>query len=151
MSNRDAALEMARPEGVVHTLYPPDVPLPTAAPVDLGRAAARLLTDDAEHTGIRYVEGPTPYTAADVARAFAAALGRDVRAVETPRAQWIAAFRELGFSQAAATSYARMTGATLDRVGPGRPRPSAAPRRSRTTSPRSCAGTARAGRPVRAR
>jgi uncharacterized protein YbjT (DUF2867 family) len=36
------------------------------------------------------------------------------RAVVTPREPWEASFRGLGFSQAAAESYARMTGATLD-------------------------------------
>ena len=78
---------------------------------------------------VHYVEGPTPYTAADLARAFADALGRDVRAVETPRAGWTDAFRALGFSPAAAASYARMTEGTLDGAY-GRP---AAPERGSTT------------------
>ncbi|HWU79161.1 MAG TPA: hypothetical protein VN158_03740, partial [Caulobacter sp.] len=39
---------------------------------------------------------------------------RPVRAAVTPRDQWEQAFQALGFSRAAAHSYARMTGATLD-------------------------------------
>jgi uncharacterized protein YbjT (DUF2867 family) len=128
MSNWDSALGTARDEGVVHTFFPPDFSLPMVPPADVGRVAARLLADEFEHTGVRYVEGPTEYSAADVAGAFARALGRDVRAVETPRAQWMATFQSLGFSPAAAGSYARMTALTLQ----GAERP-AAPERGATT------------------
>jgi uncharacterized protein YbjT (DUF2867 family) len=128
MSNWDAALGTARGEGVVQTFLPSDLSLPMVAPADLGRAAARLLTTEVDHTGVRYVEGPTAYSPADVARAFAHALGRDVRTVETPRSEWIATFRTLGFSPAAADSYARMTALTVD--GPMRPE---APERGPTT------------------
>lgn len=128
MSNWDAALDTARGEGVVHTFLPADFALPMVAPADLGRVAARLLTEDVDDAGVHYVEGPGPYAAEDVARAFADALGRGVRVAETPRAAWVDAFRALGFSAAAAASYARMTGATLD----GAERP-ATPERGPTT------------------
>jgi hypothetical protein len=49
-----------------------------------------------------------------VADAFAAALKRPVEIDVVPRAQWEAAFKAIGFSTAAAHSYARMTAATLD-------------------------------------
>ncbi len=52
-SNWDAALETARAEGMVHTMYPVDFELPMVAPLDLGEQAARLLTDDRD----RWVEG----------------------------------------------------------------------------------------------
>jgi hypothetical protein len=99
-------------------LFPPDFALPMVAPADIGSVVARLLTEEADHAGVRYVEGPAPYSAADVAGAFADALGRDVRAVETPRSEWIATFRSLGFSPAAAASYARMTVITIDHAEP---------------------------------
>lgn len=114
MSNWDSALETARDEGVVNTFFPPDFALPMVAPVDLGRVAARLLAEEVDHTGVRYVEGPVPYSAADVAHAFAAALGREVRTVATPRSEWVGALQAFGFSPAAAASYARMMAITLD-------------------------------------
>jgi uncharacterized protein YbjT (DUF2867 family) len=114
MSNWDSALETARDKGVVHTFFPADFTLPMVAPADLGRVAARLLTDDVNHEGVRYVEGPMPHSAADVARAFASALGRDVRAVEIPRADWVETMKSFGFSPAAAASYARMMAVTLE-------------------------------------
>lgn len=128
MSNWDSALQTAHDEGVVHTFFPPEFELPMVAPADIGAVAARLLTEEAAHTGVRNVEGPAPYSAADVAHAFADALGRDVRTVEIPRLQWIATFQSLGFSPAAAVSYARMTGMTLDHL-----EQSEAPERGSTT------------------
>jgi uncharacterized protein YbjT (DUF2867 family) len=114
MSNWDSALATARDEGVVHTFFPPDLALPMVAPADLGKVAARLLTVESEHTGVRYVEGPTTYSAADVSRALAQVLRREVRTLETPRAQWVATFQALGLSPVAAASYARMTAITVD-------------------------------------
>jgi uncharacterized protein YbjT (DUF2867 family) len=128
MSNWDSALGDARDKGIVRTFFPVDFVLPMVAPADLGMVAARLLTDEIDHTGVRYVEGPTPYTPDDVARAFVHALGRAVRAVQTPRSEWREAFESLGFSPAAATSYIRMTDATLD----GAERPNT-PERGRTS------------------
>ncbi|MES2054574.1 MAG: NmrA family NAD(P)-binding protein [Pseudomonadota bacterium] len=113
-SNWDTALDSARRRGVVHTMYPVDFALPMVAPQDLGAQAARLLTEPAGQTGTHYVEGPERYCSADVAAAFAAALDKPVRAVATPRAQWVEGYQALGFSAAAADSYARMTATTLD-------------------------------------
>jgi uncharacterized protein YbjT (DUF2867 family) len=128
MSNWDSALDTARNEGVVQTFFPADFLLPMVAPADLGRAAARLLAEERDRVSPHYVEGPAQYTPADVARAFGQALGRDVRTVEIPRSGWEPALRSFGFSPAAATSYARMMGLTLD--GPQRPE---APERGATS------------------
>jgi hypothetical protein len=83
MSNWDSALDTARDEGVVHTFFPAEI----------------------DHTGVRYVEGPATCSPADVAAAFAEALGRVVRTMETPRSELAATFRALGFSDVAAASY----------------------------------------------
>ena len=61
MSNWHSALGTARGEGVVHTFFPSECALPMVAPFDLGRVAARLLAEEVDHTGVRYVEGPTTY------------------------------------------------------------------------------------------
>jgi uncharacterized protein YbjT (DUF2867 family) len=113
MSNWDTALETARTDGVVHTFFPVDFQLPMVAPEDLGEAAARLMTEPVERTGVHHVEGPRRYSSADVAAAFADALQRPVTAVEVRRERWIETYRSLGFSDAAAASYAGMTAATV--------------------------------------
>jgi uncharacterized protein YbjT (DUF2867 family) len=114
MSNWDAAFDTARNEGVVHTLYPVEFRIPMVAPQDLGRFAAKLMLEPIGAPGTHYVEGPARYSSADVATAFAAALGKPVKAVSTPRDRWVESFRSLGFSEPAADSYARMTAITLD-------------------------------------
>lgn len=114
MSNWDAQVDRVRETGALASLFPADLPLPMAAPSDLGEAAAQRLLSPIDEIGIRDVEGPARYSANDVAQAFAKALDRPVRAVVTPRDQWVASFMQQGFSEAAAASYARMTGAALD-------------------------------------
>lgn len=118
MSNWDSSLQSARDEGVVRTMYPADFELPMVAPADLGQAAARLLAEPADKFGVHYVEGPERYSSADVATAFAEALGKPVRVETVPRDKWIEAYQALGFSEPAARSYANMTGATLDDDSP---------------------------------
>jgi uncharacterized protein YbjT (DUF2867 family) len=115
MSNWDASLKTARKEGVVHTLYPANFELPMVAPRDIGQVAARLMTEPVERTGLHYVEGPELYSSSDVAAAFAAALQRPVEAVVTARERWTQAFKAMGFSDAAADSYANMTAITLEK------------------------------------
>lgn len=126
MTNWDASLETALKEGVVHTLFPADFRLPMVAPDDLGRAAAGFMTEPVQRTGLRFVEGPERYTPADVAAAFGDVLGKPVKALETPHNAWKAMFKGMGFSQAAAESYAGMAAAAmevalppLDEVGRG--------------------------------
>ncbi len=113
-SNWDEQLGSIRDTGKLQTMYPADLALPMAAPRDLGKAAADRLLSPVDDVGVRYVEGPDRYSSDDVAQAFAAALGRPVDVVVTPREKWEAAFRRLGFSEPAAKSYARMTAVSLD-------------------------------------
>lgn len=114
MSNWAPSLETVRRSGVLPSMLPAGLRIPMVAPEDLGKAAARWLTEPAERTGLRHVEGPEPYSAADVAAAFAAALGRPVEVKEIPREAWEETFRGIGFSEPAARSYARMTAASVD-------------------------------------
>lgn len=114
MSNWDAALDTARERGVVESFFPADFLLPMVAPQDLGLAAADLLTAAEIERQPLYVEGPRRYCPADVASCFASALNRSVEVEVVPRERWVERFRELGFSQPGAESYARMTALTLD-------------------------------------
>ncbi len=109
MSNWESALASAKEEGILRAFFPADLKIPMVAPRDLGEVAARLLTEPVERTERVYVEGPVRYSPADVARAFSAALGREIRVETIPESGWIAAFKSLGFSERAATSYANMT------------------------------------------
>jgi uncharacterized protein YbjT (DUF2867 family) len=113
MSNWDASLETARRDSVVHTLFPEDFRMPMVAPADIGRVAAALMAARTDRPGLQYVEGPRRYSVKDVADAFGQALGKPVRVVTTARDEWVESFVQLGFSKAAAASYAGMTAAAL--------------------------------------
>jgi uncharacterized protein YbjT (DUF2867 family) len=113
MSNWDALLEAAK-AGRLSTPFAADLDIPMVAPQDLGQVAANRLMSSLDDVGVKYVEGPKRYSSDDVASAFAAALGRPVELAVTPRDDWKAAFRKLGFSEAAADSYARMTAVSVD-------------------------------------
>jgi uncharacterized protein YbjT (DUF2867 family) len=118
MSNWEMSLESAMTDGVIATLYPIDMPLPMAAPEDLGRVGAELLSAPAAEERCVYVEGPQRYSSNDVAAAFAAALGRPVVAREIPRAEWATFLAKIGFSPESAESFARMTALTRAGVFP---------------------------------
>ena len=109
MSNWDGALGTARDQGMLHTFFPVDLKVPMVAPRDLGAVAAGLLMAPVAQTECVHVEGPMRYSSADVAAAFAAALGREVRAKSIPERDWLDAFKQFGFSERAAISYANMT------------------------------------------
>jgi uncharacterized protein YbjT (DUF2867 family) len=114
MSNWDGALEPARETGVLSSMLPADLEIPMVAPADVGRVVARLLTEPTGATEVRHVEGPRRYSPAEVAAAFAEALGRRVDVEVVPRERWEPHFRSLGFSGPAARSYARMTATLVD-------------------------------------
>lgn len=113
MSNWDDLLDAAK-GGVLPTMLSADMKVPMVAPADLGKAAARRLLEPPRHHDVHYVEGPERYSPQRVADIFAAALGNPVKVEVIPRDQWIAAYRKLGFSAAAAESYARMTAVSVD-------------------------------------
>lgn len=113
-SNWDALLQLALKSGKLPTMLPADLKIPMVAPDDLGRVAAQLLMQPVNATGTIHVEGPQTYSPRDVASAFSQALDRTVEVAVTPREEWEESFKKLGFSDAAAYSYTRMTAITAD-------------------------------------
>ncbi|MES2754634.1 MAG: NmrA family NAD(P)-binding protein [Pseudomonadota bacterium] len=118
-TNFDQLLEPAK-QGTLPTMFPADMALPMVAPADLGAAAARRLRSGVDDVGVHYVEGPRRYSFNDVAAIFSTVLGLQITVATIPREGWEAAYREQGFSDAAARAYVRMTAATIDQ-GPASP------------------------------
>ena len=114
MSNWGSMLDAIRADGKLPSFLPADLSIPMVAPQDLGEAAANRLLEPVGDTDLKYVEGPERYTPRDVADAFSEALDKPVGVEVIPRASWVEAFKKLGFSDAAAQSYACMTGTMLD-------------------------------------
>ncbi len=114
MSNWAGMIQPVKDGGVLPSFFPADFVLPMVAPADLGKAAAKRVMSAIDDIGIAHIEGPTPYTANDVATAFARILDREVVVEEVPREALEDTFRQLGFSDIAAQSYACMTRRMID-------------------------------------
>jgi uncharacterized protein YbjT (DUF2867 family) len=109
MSNWDMSLDAARSDGRLDTLLPAELVLPMVAPHDIARLAATLLTSPVAQSGLYFAEGLARYSPADVAAAFAAALGREVSVSSAPPEVWTDVLKGVGFSPVAARSMANMT------------------------------------------
>jgi NAD(P)H dehydrogenase (quinone) len=96
MENAAWDVAAARNGVVPSFLQPLDHEIPMVATIDIGRTAAALLTEDWRGVRIVELEGPRRYSAADIGRAFAAALGHEVRMQPVPRETWEQLFRSQG-------------------------------------------------------
>nr|WP_237933510.1 NmrA family NAD(P)-binding protein [Acetobacter senegalensis] len=109
MSNWVPLAKQAKETGVFSTVLPVDQKVPMVAPDDVGVLGAQLLMSPVEETGLYACEGPHTYSPRDVAAAFTQVFGRAIQATSVPKADWLAYYRQNGFSQRAARSYAHMT------------------------------------------
>jgi len=97
MENAQGDLASARDEGILHSfLQPADRIFPMVATRDIGALAAELIRQDWTGERIVELEGAARVSPKDLARAFAAVLGREVRVEIVPRASWEALFRAQG-------------------------------------------------------
>jgi len=97
MENAQGDLASARDEGILHSfLQPADRTFPMVATRDIGALAAELIRQDWTGERIVELEGAARVSPKDLARAFAAVLGREVRVEIVPRASWEALFRAQG-------------------------------------------------------
>jgi NAD(P)H dehydrogenase (quinone) len=97
LENASWDVTAARESGVIHSfLMPLDRPIPMVSTRDVGRVAARLIQEEAPHRDIVELEGPRRISPDDLAKAFARALGKPVRADVVPRDTWETLFRSQG-------------------------------------------------------
>ena len=96
MENASWDVEAARNGVMPSFLQPLDHVIPMVATADIGRTAAALLQEDWNGVRVVELEGPHRYSAADIGRVFAAALGREVRVEPVPRETWEQLFRSQG-------------------------------------------------------
>jgi uncharacterized protein YbjT (DUF2867 family) len=99
MENAAWDVARAREAGLLpNYLQPAGKPFPMVATRDVGRFAARLMQE--EWAGLRIVEleGPARISPDHLARAFATALGRQVRVETVARSRWECLFRAQGMA-----------------------------------------------------
>jgi len=88
------AAQAAKEKGVLPSFLTPEAKLTMVSVADIGRVAAELLVDG----GPEVVElaGTREYTTADAARAFSAALGKEVSPAYAPTEQIVPTLRDMG-------------------------------------------------------
>lgn len=108
-SNWCAAVPQVQKTDVLTSLLPVAAPVPMVAPEDVGQFAAHLLASPVEEVGVFPIEGPQRYSPGEVAHIMGGIMGRAVRVENVPPEQWVVYYRQNGFSEQAAHSYATMT------------------------------------------
>jgi uncharacterized protein YbjT (DUF2867 family) len=107
-SNWMMSLPMIKEKGILATFYPVDMKISMVSPIDVAAYAQDILTKDDDGSKIYELLGHD-YSPADVAKAFANALGREVKAQQIPRDQWGKTLREAGFSPDGIRNFVEMT------------------------------------------
>lgn len=105
LDNWAGMLPVAKGDGVLPTFMPPEVAMPMASTVDIGRTAADLLTQSEAPPRIVELAGPREVSAADVAGAAAKVFDRPVTAHHLPLDQLVGAMTEAGLGQNMAELY----------------------------------------------
>lgn len=110
LDNHGAVLGAARAHGVLPTFLPADRAIAQIATGDIGRAAARALTEPsaAGETRVWNLAGPVDVSERDVAAALGRLLGKPIAVVESPLAEVVPTFTSFGISEAMASLYREM-------------------------------------------
>ena len=109
LSNWCGAWPQVQATGVLTSLLPAAEPVPMVAPEDVGQFAAHLLAAPVAEVGVYAIEGPQRYSPFEVSQVMGRIMGRTVCVEVIPPEQWQAYYRQNGFSEQAARSYATMT------------------------------------------
>jgi NAD(P)H dehydrogenase (quinone) len=121
MQNILAAVPTARNEGRFVTPYPTATRLSLIDVLDLGEAAAKVLTEPGHDYAAYDLCGTPPLDQHAVARALSQVIGRDVAAEELPVVTWARAAQDLGLSAHARDTLARMFRTYAAQGLPGNP------------------------------
>ena len=98
LENWGSGVEAVRNTGVLHNFQTADRKIPMVSTGDIGRVAAEYLTGPANGRRVVELAGPEDYSPEDIARTFAAALGKPVKLETHPLDGVVPTFTALGFS-----------------------------------------------------
>lgn len=105
--------DVVKNDGILPTLFPTDLKVSMIAPSDVGSFIADVMAGKRELRRIYEIAGPKPYSSGDIAEVFGKIFGKTVRAVQIPHSDWLATFRQIGFSDSVAENFVLMTDAVL--------------------------------------
>lgn len=112
-SNWMMYMETVRETGVLPTFFPVDLSIPMVAPEEVAEFVANVIHKEDEDGKIYELTGPAAYSSNDVAKAFAETLGKEVKAVQIPRAEWENTLHGIGFTPDAIRNFVEMTQAVI--------------------------------------
>jgi uncharacterized protein YbjT (DUF2867 family) len=102
VENWGEVASVARAEGVLPTFLDPATPIPMVSVIDVGAAAANLLTEYWNGNRVVELSGPEDVCPDDVASAFAERFGRHVESSLVPSNERLAVLAADGFDEVAA-------------------------------------------------
>lgn len=109
MENWSGVASVAAHQGVLPSfLTPLERRIPMVAAEDIGRTAAEIMLEEWKGKRIIELHGPEDYSPQDVATAFAAVLGRPVRAAPVPESEWPPTLSRFGFSSEVVQDWCEM-------------------------------------------
>jgi uncharacterized protein YbjT (DUF2867 family) len=108
MQNTLSELDRIRNDGGYRVPYPVETALSLIDLADVAEAAAKVLTEKGHASATYELAGTPPLSAIDVAEAFAAALGREVRPEAESVKAWQARARIDGMDEHAVTTLTKM-------------------------------------------
>ena len=108
MQNILGELDRITTDGVYRVPYPVETPLSLIDLADIAEVAAKVLTGDGHANATYELAGTSPLTPIDVAEAFAATLGREVRAEAESVKAWQARARIDGMDEHAVNTLTKM-------------------------------------------
>lgn len=112
-SNWMMYLESVQEKGILPTFFPVDLALPMVSPEEVAAFVANVIQKEDEDGKIYELTGPAMYSSNDVAAAFSAALGKEVKAVQIRREDWESTLHGIGFTPDAIRNFVEMTQAVI--------------------------------------
>lgn len=109
MENWAWSMPLAAETGTLPSMFAPvERSLPMVSVADIGRTAADLLLQGLDAPYLIELHGPQDCSPQDAANILSKLLGKAIRAIATPEAEWDAVFQASGFSPSATEAFSAM-------------------------------------------
>lgn len=108
MENFRSVLDVARTQGVLPSMFDPNLRIPMIATTDIGRTAAQALLEPPAHKEVIELEGLQEWSCADAARILSKLLGHPVQAKRVADESAVPTLIQSGFSENVANLFKEM-------------------------------------------
>ena len=113
-SNWTGYLDLVKAQGILPTLFPPEMKLSMVSPLDISAYLAEAMVRDAPQERVAEVLGPREYSSLGIVKTFEDVLGRDVALQPIPPNEWGRMLTRAGFTADGIEDLTLMTKAVID-------------------------------------